>query len=148
MQIVYIDIDDVLADFTSAFDQHIRDRPGIQYPQSQQGFFSSLPEVSGGIAAVKALIDSEKYDPYILSAPSLKNPLSYTEKRLWIEDKFGYDFVDRLILCAHKGLLKGDILIDDNHRGRGQEHFDGELIHFGSDRFPDWESVMKHLEIA
>jgi len=145
MKIVYIDIDGVLADYSAAHSYQQVQRPDIDFPQSQSGFFSSLPEVSGGIAAVKTLIDSEKYDPYILSAPSLKNPLSYTEKRLWIEDKFGYDFVDRLILCAHKGLLKGDILIDDSHQGRGQEYFEGELIHFGSDQFPNWKTVMKYL---
>jgi 5'(3')-deoxyribonucleotidase len=59
----------------------------------------------------------------------------------------GYNFVDRLIICSHKGLLKGDILIDDNDSGRGQEHFEGRLIHFGSPQCPDWASVRSTLNI-
>jgi 5'(3')-deoxyribonucleotidase len=147
MKIVYVDMDDVLADYKSAFSRHATDHPDIEFPQSTAGFFSGLGEIEGAIGSVRALIDSPHYDPYILSAPSLYNPLSYTEKRVWVEDKFGFDFVDRLILCAHKGLLKGDILIDDNHEGRGQEHFEGELIHFGSDEFPDWKAVRNYLEV-
>lgn len=146
-KIVYIDIDDVLADYDSAFRQHLVDHPHIEFPQSQKGFFSSLGEIPGAVDAVRALIDSPHYDPFILSAPSVQNPLSYTEKRLWVEEKFGFDFVDRLILCAHKGLLKGDILIDDNHEGRGQEYFEGELVHFGSSEFPDWQAVMEYLSV-
>jgi len=41
------------------------------------------------------------------------NPLSYTEKRVWIEKFFGIDFVEKLIICSNKGLVKGAFLIDD-----------------------------------
>ena len=50
-----------------------------------------------------------------------------------------------LIICSHKGLLKGDILIDDHASGRGQELFEGKLIHFGQDDYPDWETVLNTL---
>lgn len=36
-------------------------------------------------------------------------------------------------------------LIDDNVEGKGQNYFQGELIHFGSQEFPDWMSVRKAL---
>lgn len=94
-----------------------------------------------------SLYHSAEYTPYILTAPSTKNPLSYTEKRVWVEEKLGFALVDRLIIYAHKGLLKGDILIDDNNSGRGQEHFEGRLIHFGGAQFPDWHSVRDELKI-
>jgi len=48
-------------------------------------------------------------------------------------------------LATNKGLLKGDYLIDDYVAGRGQENFEGELIHFGSEQYPDWSSVTKYL---
>ena len=86
------------------------------------------------------------YVVHILSAPSVFNPLCYTEKRLWVENYPGFEFVHKLILASNKGLLKGDYLIDDYIAGRrGQENFDGELIHFGSNKHPDWLAIMKYL---
>lgn len=50
----------------------------------------------------------------------------------------------RLILTHHKDLNRGDFLIDDRTR-HGADRFAGEHIHLGSDRFPDWPSVMEYL---
>lgn len=146
--IVYIDMDDVLCDFTGAHREALAKNPGIQFPQSQYGFFANLEAIAGGIASVKAMIASEVYDPYILTAPSIRNPLCYTEKRVWIETYFGLAFVDKLIICPNKALLKGDILIDDHIEGKGQEQFEGRLIHFGSKQFPNWKSVCKELRLV
>jgi len=49
-----------------------------------------------------------------------------------------------LILTHRKDLVKGDILIDDRPNN-GAKDFEGEWIHFGSENFPDWSSVIKHL---
>lgn len=145
--IIYIDMDDVLCDFSGAFKKALDSNPVIPIPQSQFGFYQKLDPLPGAIETLKSLYASSMYTPYILTAPSTRNPFSYTEKRVWIEEWLGYPFVDRLIICSHKGLLKGDILIDDNNSGRGQETFEGRLIHFGSAKFPDWKSVNKELSI-
>lgn len=145
-KIVYIDMDDTLCDFSGAYHYHLSINPKIQYPQSQYGFFANLHPLPGAISAVKALIHSEKYDPYILTAPSVLNPLCYTEKRIWIENHFGIEFVDKLIISPNKSLLKGDILIDDNIEGKGQDLFEGYLIHFGSNGYPDWNSIRRELD--
>jgi 5'-nucleotidase len=50
----------------------------------------------------------------------------------------------RLILTHDKNLNRGDYLIDDRDKN-GAAEFDGELIKFGSDRFPDWNSVVAYL---
>lgn len=146
-QIVYVDMDDVLCDFTGAYKTALASNPGIQFPQSQYGFFQKLEPIEWALDTLLDLYESEHYSPFILTAPSTRNPLSYTEKRVWIEERLGYTFVDRLIICAHKGLLKGDILIDDNKEGKGQEHFAGRLIHFGSTEFPDWKAVRSALRL-
>lgn len=146
-KIVYIDMDDVLCDFAGAHRRAVQANPAIQYPQSQYGFFTQLEPIEYAIDAVNTLIASERYAPYILTAPSVMNPLCYTEKRIWVEQHLGMAFVSHLIICAHKGLLRGDILIDDNVRGRGQESFQGQLIQFGSGRFPDWRAIVKTLEL-
>ena len=130
MPIIYIDMDDVLCDYSSKILEEKNKSPATLYPQSVPGFFRGLEPIEGAIDAVKQLRTQEDVDVYILTAPSTKNPLSYTEKRLWIEDKLGSEMTTNLIICSHKGLLKGDILIDDHASGRGQELFEGKLIHF------------------
>ena len=144
MKIVYIDMDDTLCDFTWSHSFHTMKNPEVKYPQSQWGFFSSLYPLEGAIEAVNALLDSKEYSPHILTAPSIKNPLCYTEKRVWVGNHLGMEMVDRLIISSHKNLLKGDYLIDDNISGKGQDKFEGELLHFG-ETFPDWRSIREYL---
>lgn len=144
--IIYIDMDDVLCDYKRAFNNALKETPNIAFPQSQYGFYANLAPIEGAIESVKKLIDSEVFDPFILTAPSTRNPFSYTEKRVWIEKHFGYEFTEKLIISPNKGLLKGDILIDDLVSGRGQEHFEGKILQFGSANYPDWQSVMKFIE--
>jgi 5'(3')-deoxyribonucleotidase len=143
--IVYIDMDDVLCEYSKEIESKLKQFPEISFPQSQLGFFANLTPIADAIESVKHLIESNKFTPYILTAPSILNPHCYTEKRIWIEKHFGLDFVDRLIISSNKALLKGDVLIDDYTEGRGQENFDGQLIHFGSDKFPDWKAVVEYL---
>ena len=143
--VVLIDMDDVLCDYTRAFQRAIERNPKIQLPQSQYGFFTDLDPLPNAIASVNALRDSSWAAPYILTAPSVRNPVCYTEKRIWVEHYFGMAFVNRLIICAHKGWVKGHILIDDHSDGKGQEDFSGRLIQFGSSQYPDWNSVIAEL---
>lgn len=140
--IIYIDMDDVLCDYTGAYNCAINTVPEIGYPQSQYGFYAGLAVIEGAIEALQKFATSNQYDPYILTAPSTNNPLCYTEKRVWVEKFCGPEFIEKLIISPNKGLLKGDYLIDDNIHGRGQESFDGMLIHFGSVTYPDWQSII------
>ena len=144
--IVYIDMDDVLCDYTTAFNKALEETPDIAFPQSQYGFYANLAPITGAIESVQKLINSEKFDPYILTAPSTRNPFSYTEKRVWIEKYLGIEFTEKLIISPNKGLLKGDILIDDLISGRGQESFEGNIMQFGSADYPDWKTVIARLE--
>lgn len=83
---------------------------------------------------------------YILATPSLQNPLCYTEKRVWVEKYLGFDMVERLIISPNKGLNKGDYLIDDHITGKGQDTFEGVLLHFGSSAYPGWSSVTTYFQ--
>ena len=108
------------------------------YPQSRTGFYEHLEPLENAIEAVNLL--RKHHDVYILTAPSVYNPKSYTEKRLWIEKHFDLDFCHNLILCYDKSLLKGDILIDDM-TNKNQENFEGiHVMHV------DWELSNKYLE--
>ena len=138
-EIVYIDMDDTMCDFMGAFHLAIKANPFIKYPQSQYGFFTNLKPIPGAIEGYNTLSNS-KYDVYILTRPSILNPLCYTEKRIWIENHLGLEACNKLIISPNKSLNKGHYLIDDQ-----PWDFDGEQIRFGADDFPNWESVIKYL---
>lgn len=146
-KVIYIDMDDTLCDYANAHQLSLKLYPEIQFPQSQPGFFHDLLPITGGIEAMEQLLASQRYDPFILTAPSVMNPLCYTEKRTWVEAHLGMDYVHRLIISPRKDLLKGDFLIDDYNEGKGQESFAGTVMHFGAEPFLDWKSVRQFLGI-
>lgn len=133
-------MDGVLCDFYGPIKKALIDNPKIAYPQSVYGFFTKLPPRKYAIESFKWL--SENFDTWILTRPSVMNPLCYTEKRVWVEEHLGFDACKKLIITPDKGLMKGDYLIDDNL----WDQFEGENIHFGSDKFPDWISVINYFK--
>jgi len=145
-KVIYVDMDDVLCEFTKAFTTAIKNNPGIKFPQSQYGFFTSLSPIKEAVNSVNYLDEQDEFEVYILTAPSVLNPLCYTEKRIWIENYFGMEMVKKLIISPNKGLNKGDYLIDDNNTGRGQDQFEGKLIKFGYDNFKDWNQVIDYFK--
>jgi FMN phosphatase YigB (HAD superfamily) len=136
---IYCDMDDTLCHFEKAFHKSLELNPKQPYPQSQWGFFLGLEPYDGAIEGFRKL--EEKYDVWILTKPSTKNLNCYTEKAKWIYDHLGQDIVDKLIICPDKALIKGDYLIDD----KIWSGFEGEQLHFGSEKFPDWKTVVDYL---
>jgi 5'(3')-deoxyribonucleotidase len=137
---IYVDLDDTMCDYSTAFHDAIKRNPDIKQPQSQYDFFRKLKPIKDAIESFLKL--SNYFDVWILTRPSMKNPLCYTEKRIWVEENLGYSWVERLIISPDKSLLKGHYLIDDHY----WKDFEGEKILFGSEEFPDWKSVMEYFE--
>jgi len=146
-KVLYVDMDGVLCDFEGAHQNELASKPEIAYPQSQYGFFRKLQPIQHALKSMKSLQQLRAFDIYILTAPSIHNPLCYSEKREWIETHLGFEWVKKLIISPNKGLSKGHYLIDDHVEGRGQELFEGELVHFGSEKFPDWHSIIKFFTL-
>ena len=146
--IVYVDMDDTLCDFRAAYIKHRQDHPDIAYPQSMPGFFQNLKPLPYAIETFNWLREQAHLDVFILTAPSVKNPLCYSEKRLWVEKHLGLNAVYKLIISPNKGLNKGHYLIDDYTEGKGQENFEGKILQFGSDEFPDWRSVQNFFKLG
>lgn len=139
--IVYVDMDRVMCNYDKQH-AHVKSLyPGIAYPQSLHGFFSMLEPIEGAIEGVNFL--RRHFDVYILTRPSVMNPMSYTEKRIWIENNFGTDFCEKLILCPNKGLLIGDFLIDDF-----LHDFKGTQLLFGSPGMPGWKNVIEYFNFT
>ena len=143
-KIIYIDMDNVLVDFPSGvaclgvetqkeYENRLDDVPGI---------FSLMKPMKGSIESFNKL--AKIYDVYVLSTAPWDNPTAWSEKLDWIKKYLPDVAYKRLILSHHKNLNRGDFLIDDRTKN-GAEEFEGELILFGSEKFPDWESVCEYL---
>lgn len=153
-KLLYVDMDGVIADFWKAIlelhpEIESKHQPGEDIEQvvdtlceSNVDIFHNLDTIEGGIEAVKLL--SQLYDVYFLSTPMWNVPESFSGKRIWLERHFGGWCKKRLILTHRKDLNIGDYLIDDRKKN-GVENFKGEHIHFGTEEFPTWASVVDYL---
>jgi len=139
-------MDGVLCNFKKSLEEHLLNDPKVLFPQRTPGFFKNLEAMEGALASMQSLRNNANYDPYILTAPYLFNTCSFSEKAEWVKTHLGEWWLERLILCGDKSLLRGNILIDDHYSGRGQEGFQGHLMLFCKIRYPDWKSIMEKLK--
>jgi len=142
--ILYIDMDNVLVDFKTGI-ARLTEEEKIKYEgryDETPDIFSKMLPMEGAVESFKLL--SEKYDTYILSTSPWENPSAWSDKLKWVKKHLGDNAYKRLILTHHKNLNKGDFLIDDRTKN-GAGEFEGELILFGSEEYPDWNSVIRYL---
>lgn len=145
LKILYIDMDNVLVDFRSAFSR-LR-------PEQMKDFANHLDDIPGIFALMDPMpcaLESydelaRMFDVYILSTSPWGNPSAWTDKLLWVQRHLGEMANRRLILTHHKNLNRGDFLIDDRLKW-GADQFQGEHIHFGTPKFPDWPTVVDYLK--
>jgi 5'(3')-deoxyribonucleotidase len=113
------------------------------------GFFRDLKPIADSQEVMEAL--HEKYDVYIASA-AMEFPNSLIEKSEWLDQHFPFIHWKKRILCGHKHILKGDILIDD--RTFNLEPFEGRKILFtsphnvhitGYERADSWKDIARML---
>ena len=141
---LFFDMDNVLVDFQSGLDK-VDKKTKQEYEgrlDEIPGIFGLMEPMKGAVEAVHKL--SEKYDVFILSTAPWKNPSAWSDKVSWVTKYFDDVFHKRMIITHRKDLCKGDYLIDDRGKN-GTSEFEGEWIHFGTDRFPDWQSVLEYL---
>lgn len=143
-KILYVDLDNVIVDFPSAFPRlgpailaEYKDRP-----DEAPGIFSLMTPLPGAVDAFNEL--AGLFDTYILSTSPWENPSAWSDKLLWVKQHLGKNAYKRLILSHHKHLNHGDYLVDDRTKN-GADRFVGEHILFGSEAFPDWSVVSDYL---
>ena len=149
MKVIYIDLDGVVADFNKGKKEHPLGNvtPYKGRPDKLPGIYENLDPIENSIESVNKLLNHTGFDVYFLSTAPWDNPDAWTHKRLWVAKHFDEKLIrKRLILCHHKHLMIGDYLIDDR-RFNGASEFKGKWIHFGSEDFPNWGSVLKYLDI-
>lgn len=143
-KILYIDMDNVIVDFPSAipllpkeivreYDDRLDEIPGIF------GLMAPIPKAVESYSELAAI-----FDTYILSTSPWENPSAWSDKLIWVRKHLGKVAHKRLILSHHKNLNRGNFLVDDRTKN-GVDKFQGEHIHFGTARFPDWPSVVTYL---
>ena len=148
-KILWIDMDGVLVDFNEHVEEAIS--KNVFLKENYKGRYDHIPgifrnpkPIEGAVEAVKKLAESGKYELYIATAAPWGNPMAAMDKRFWIEEHFGRLFHKKMAITHLKNLLIGDYLIDDR-TANGAGEFKGEHIHFNTDKFPNWEAVLKHL---
>lgn len=145
-KILYIDLDNVLVDFQSGINQLDR-MTKFRYAgrlDEVPGIFSKMVPLENAVESFKEL--SKYFDTYILSTAPWENPSAWSDKIVWVKKYLGRKAFKKLILTHHKNLNIGDFLVDDRTKN-GAGNFTGELIQFGTEKFPDWESVKEYLLI-
>lgn len=147
-KILYIDLDGVVVDFDSGI-QRLSNDDSQKYTgryDEAPGIFSLMIPMPGAISAVEQL--SNHFDVFVLSTAPWNNHGAWADKISWVKKYFGDDdgcvLYKKMILTHRKDLNYGDILIDDRTKN-GADKFRGELITFGSERFPDWNTILGYL---
>ncbi len=137
-------MDNVLVDFKSGISK-LSQNQLLEYEERYDEvphIFSLMEPMPGAIEAFENL--SAIYDTYILSTAPWHNPSAWSDKIEWVQKYLNNNAYKRLILSHHKNLNHGDYLIDDRLKN-GADKFTGEHIHFGKEKFPDWNSVLNYL---
>ncbi len=148
---IFVDMDEVIADAYQAHidiyeQEHKREFTKAQcdgkefwqcVPEEHQdsvrgharriGFFKDLKVIPDSQEVLRAL--SDKYQVYIASA-AMQFPYSLKEKSDWLDHYFPFIPWQHRILCGHKHVLKGDLLVDD--RSYNLERFEGRQLLFTS----------------
>ena len=145
---LFIDMDGVLADFMGAVHAHVEFRNGSK-ELDELDIFETLVPIPKSIESVEKILDSNKYEVFILSTAPWSNPKAWMDKRLWVE-KYLPRLKKRLILSHYKDLCCGsadDIIIDDRICN-GVERWGGVHLHFGDDGdYKDWEMILEKLKL-
>ena len=143
---VFVDMDNVLVDFESGLAQ-ISEEIKQEYVgrlDEIPGLFGLMKPMPGAIDAMHEL--QKHYDLFILSTAPWKNPSAWSDKVKWVTQYLDDVFHKRIVITHRKDLCQGDYLIDDRGKN-GTSDFTGEWIEFGSENFPDWNSVLAYLGI-
>ena len=141
---VFVDMDNVLVDFESGLVQ-----VSEEVKQEYEGRLDEIPGLFGLMKPMPGAIDAmhelqKHYDLFILSTAPWKNPSAWSDKVTWVTKYLDDVFHKRMVITHRKDLCQGDYLIDDRGKN-GTSEFAGEWIEFGSEKFPDWNSVLEYL---
>ncbi len=144
MKRIAIDMDNVIADITTAFlDSHecetgirltpddingkmeIDAFPNVMRWVNTEGYFRDLQVMPDSQRVIKKLM--EHNEVFIVSAAT-QFPRSLYDKMMWMEEHFPFIGWQNICLCGFKTIIKADILIDDHFKNL--DYFEGATLLF------------------
>ncbi|MCE7936663.1 hypothetical protein DYH10_02650 [Candidatus Saccharibacteria bacterium CPR2] len=92
----------------------------------EKGFFRHTPLMPDAKDALQKMITAG-HEVYIVTSAGNDIPYAASDKYQWIDNNFGREWVDRLVITRSKHVVSGDVLIDDkpevkNHDKANWEH--------------------------
>ncbi len=166
---IFVDMDEVIADtyqahidlYNNKYNATLKKEDCLGHevwqmvPEPHQGYVRNHANERGFFIDLKVMKDSqevmrelhEKHDLYIASA-AMQFKTSLEEKADWLDKHFPFIPWQNRILCGHKHVLRGDVLIDD--RSYNLAAFEGRGIQFtsphnvntnGFDRADTWQDI-------
>jgi hypothetical protein len=146
-KIVYFDMDGVLVNFQSGIDQlnHVDLELYKGNYDKVPNIFSTMKPNLDMISLWEQMVNDERYDCYILSTSPWYNATAASDKVEWVKKHIPSAF-KRVILSHNKHLNIGDYLIDDR-TANGAGKFTGELIQYGTEKFPTAQSIKTYLNV-
>ena len=146
-KIVYFDMDGVLVNFQSGIDQlnHVDLELYKGNYDKVPNIFSTMTPNLDMISLWEQMVNDERYDCYILSTSPWYNATAASDKVEWVKKHIPSAF-KRVILSHNKHLNIGDYLIDDR-TANGAGEFTGELIQYGTEKFPTAQSIKTYLNV-
>lgn len=109
------------------------------------GIFAIMNPIDEMVELFNTMSEDERFDCYVLSTSPWENPTAASDKIEWIKNYLPKAY-KRVILSHNKHLNVGDYLIDDR-TANGAGEFGGELIQYGTDEFPNAESIKNYLGV-
>jgi 5'(3')-deoxyribonucleotidase len=141
--VLLLDMDGVLADFEGSLREVVHDPPEM----FQKDFFLNLQVKPGAKEFVEWAMAQPSLEVYIASKPlTWKVFYSATEKMEWVNKNLP-SLNGRVNLVCNKGLLLGDILVDDDDEAwKGK--FMGEFFHFDkANPAESFKKLKEHLQL-
>lgn len=129
--VILFDMDDVITDCLGGVISEINKQKGTQFKRQdvnkwdidsclgegahqiffKKGFFRNLKPKNKSIETIQQLIESTRYDIYIVTA--CQSVQEIEEKIHWLEEHIPGFNLKRFIACREKFMIRGDIIIDD-----------------------------------
>lgn len=145
---IFVDMDGVLVNFQSGINKldEATKREYKGHEDDVPGIFSLMDPMPGAIEGVRKL-QSMGYNLYILSTAPWGNPTAWSDKVKWMTKHLDDVFHKKMIITHCKGLLAAqkDAFLIDDRTGHGASDFGERHIQFGTERYPDWESVVDYF---
>lgn len=89
-------------------------RKALTMVETDENWFFDIPPIPGAISGLERLAAHQDVAKiFLCTKPMRENVGCHDGKARWVRKYLGREWIDRLIITPNKGMVKGDILLDD-----------------------------------